>query len=137
MSVSRDARDTASALYYQKALEALRERHLARSLDGETLPSDFWDRGEAEALEATKREFFNLKARQIFLPDRADSMTDDEDFRARATELMELGALETHRVLREIPWVGHPDHEDPEPPPEREPSTGPVEGSSPEGAEAG
>jgi len=114
MSMSRDARDTASSFYYQRALEALRERHLERSLAGEELPPDYWERGEAEAMEATRREFFNLKARRIFMPDGAEQMSDEEDFRARSTELMEMGMLETHRILTRIPWVGHPDYQDPE-----------------------
>jgi len=114
MSMISDLRDTASSLYYLKALEALRERHLEMSLREEEVPADYWEKGEAEALAATKREFFNSRARRIFFPEEAEDRTDDEDFRSRSTEMMEMGMLETHRILTGIPWVGHPDYQDPE-----------------------
>lgn len=113
MSFTRDARDTAASIYYLKALEGLREAHLKNSIDGEEIPADFWEEGEEAALEWTKAEFFNLKARQLFLsPEKAESVSDEEDFAARSTEIAEMGSYETHLILRGIPWVGHPDYDD-------------------------
>jgi len=113
MSFISDARDTAASIYYLKALEGLRENHLERSINGEELPVDFWEKGEDASLEWTKVEFFTLKARQIFfLPGKAEALTDEEDFAARSTELAEMGIYESHRILKGIPWVGHPDYDD-------------------------
>ena len=113
MSFIRDARDTAASIYYLKALEGLRDNHLEKSIDDEDIPADYWEKGEEAALEWTKVEFFNLKARRIFfLPEKAEALTDEEDFAARSTELAEMGIYETHRILKGIPWVGHPDYDD-------------------------
>lgn len=112
MSLTRDARDHAAVIYYLKALEGLREAHLEKSIDGVEIPPDFWEKGEDAAVEWTKWEYFNLEVRRVFLhPDEAETLTDEEDFAARSTELAEMGAYETHRTLKGIPWVGHPDFE--------------------------
>jgi hypothetical protein len=113
MSFIRDARDTAASLFYQKALEGLREAHLEKSINGEEIAADFWRKGEDAALDAMKSEFFNLQVRRaFFLAEKAEALTDEEDFSARSTELMEMGTYEIHQILKEIPWVGHPDYDD-------------------------
>ena len=113
MSFTRDARDTAASIYYLKALEGLREAHLEKSINGEEIPADYWEKGEDAALEWTKFEFFNLKVRRMFLlAEKAETLTDEEDFAARSTELAEMGTYETHQILKGIPWVGHPDYDD-------------------------
>jgi hypothetical protein len=115
MSFARDARDTAASLYYVKALEGLREAHLEKSINGDEIPADYWEAGEDAALEWMKWEYFNLEVRRAFLPpERAESMTDEEDFGARSTELAEMAGYETHQILKGIPWVGHPEYEDDE-----------------------
>lgn len=113
MSFTRDARDTAASLYYQKALERLREAHLEKSINGEEIAADHWEKGEDAALEEMKSEFFNLEVRRVFfLAEKADALTDEEDFLARSTELIEMGSYEIHKTLKGIPWVGHPDFDD-------------------------
>ncbi|MFH1764449.1 MAG: hypothetical protein ABIF09_09680 [Gemmatimonadota bacterium] len=111
MSFTRDARDTASSFFYLKALEGLRESHLERAVNGEEIPADYWEKGEEDAVVKTKREFFTIEVRRIFLtPEKAEALTDEQDFEARSTELSEMGMFETHRALVRIPWVGHPDY---------------------------
>jgi len=113
MSFARDARDTAASLYYVKALEGLREAHLEKSINGEEITADYWEKGEEAALEWMKHEYFNREARRaFFLPEKAESMTDEEDFATRSTELAEMASYETHTILKGLPWVGHPDYED-------------------------
>ena len=113
MSIMRDGRDTAASLFYLEQLNRLREEHLERVLRGETVPPDFWQQGEARVLEQTKREFFNRRLRDLFLaPAQAAALSDDQDFAARSTGLVEMGMLESHRALAKIPWVGHPDFGD-------------------------
>ncbi len=114
MSFTRDARDTASSFYYLKALDGLREAYIEKAINGDDLPEDFWERGEAEAVRLTKQEYFCLETRKIFLlSEKADALTDEEDFELRSSELSEMGMYESHRALVRIPWVGHPDFEDP------------------------
>lgn len=113
MSFTSDARDTAASIYYLKALEGLREAHLRQSIDGDDIPPDFWERGEQAALDWTKFEYFNPTVRQFFLPPgKANSLTDEEDFAGRSTQLAEMGTYETHRILKGIPWVGQPEYDD-------------------------
>ncbi len=113
MSMTRDARDTASSFFYLKALEALREAHLDRATRGEELPAGYWEKGEEEAIQRTRQEFFTLEVRRLFLaPERAETLSDDEDFGLRSTELAEMATFETHRILAGIPWVGHPEYTD-------------------------
>ena len=113
MSMTRDARDTASSFFYLKSLEELRESHLERAIGGEILPSDYWEKGEENAIVQTRKEFFAVEVRRIFLtPEKAQTLTDDQDFEARSTVLAEMGMYEAHRALVRIPWVGHPDYAD-------------------------
>jgi hypothetical protein len=114
MSIMRDGRDTAASLFYLKCLDGLREEHLRRAARGEAIPPDFLPHGETQALERTKRECFTLLQRALFLPqEKVGTLTDDQDFDARSTRLVEMGMLESHRALTRIPWAGHPDHSDP------------------------
>ena len=113
MSLLRMARDLDASFYYGRRLEVLRERHLERSLNGEQLSKEYWEAGEREVLELTRREYFNSTARDLFFPPgTADSVSDDEDFAQRSTQLAEAMALDAHRALAAIPWVGHANFDD-------------------------
>jgi len=113
MSIMRDGRDTAASLFYLKCLDGLREEHLQRAARGESIPADFFPQGEARALERTKRECFTKLQRALFLPpDKIGTLTDDQDFEARSTRLVEMGMLESHRALTKIPWAGQPEYRD-------------------------
>jgi hypothetical protein len=113
MSIMRDGRDTAASLFYLKCLDGLREEHLQRAARGESIPADFLAQGEVKALERTKRECFTRLQRALFLPpDKVGTLTDDQDFEARSTRLVEMGMLESHRALTKIPWAGHPEYRD-------------------------
>jgi hypothetical protein len=113
MSMTRDARDTAASFYYLELLQYLRDRHLERAARGQTIAPDYWTRGEAAALEEIRRQFYDADTRRIFMaPDKAAALNDAQDFEARSTKMVEMAMLETHRLLVQIPWVGHPDYRD-------------------------
>ncbi len=113
MSMTRDARDTMASLFYLERLDAVREIQLERGIQGEILPEDFFIRGERAALQETKKEYFTRIQRDIFLkPEKASELTDDQDFDARSTKLVEMAMLESHRTIVKIPWVGHPEYGD-------------------------
>jgi hypothetical protein len=113
MSIMRDGRDTAASLFYLKCLDELREEHLRRAARGEAIPADFLTQGEARALERMKQECFTRLQRALCMPpDKAAALTNDQDFDARSTRLVEMGMLESHRALTRIPWAGHPEYHD-------------------------
>ena len=113
MSMTRDARDTAASLYYLELLQYLRDTHLDQVGRGRRVSPDYWNRGEAAALEETRRQFYDAATRRIFLsPEKARALNDVQDFEARSTKMVEMAMLETHRLLARIPWVGHPDYRD-------------------------
>jgi hypothetical protein len=109
----RDGRDTAASLHYLELLQYLRDAHLDRVSRGQSVSPDFWMRGEAAALNETRRQFYDAATRRMLLaPEKARSLTDAQDFEARSTKMVEMAMLETHRILARIPWVGHPDYRD-------------------------
>lgn len=118
MSIMRDGRDTAASLFYLKCLDGVREEHLQRAARGEAIPPDFLAQGEIKSLERTKRECFTRLQRDLVMPPaQAAALTDEQDFEARSTRLVEMGMLESHRALTKIPWAGHPDYRDASPAP--------------------
>jgi hypothetical protein len=116
MSIARDGRDTSASLYYLECLDRLREQHLERSLRGEALPENYWKLGEADALARTRRLHFTAAIRSMIMPpEKAAAMSDEQDFEARTTKLVEMGMLESHRALVRIPWVGQKEYADSSP----------------------
>jgi hypothetical protein len=113
----RDARDIAAAIAYGKELDRLRDDQLRRGLTGQPIPPEELRALEAGVVQKVRAEYFNLPARQMFMPIQdAAALNDDADFAKRQTLLMEEATLDSHRLLCEIPFVGQPGFDDPDPP---------------------
>ena len=108
-----DARDIAAVIDFGRRLQELREMHLKRVIAGEKVPPDFWQKGEQGALEYVKRRYFSLKNRLNFMPkEKAEAVSDAQDFESRSSKLTEALTLESHKKLVAVPYVGHPDYKD-------------------------
>src|ERR1043165_9698392 len=95
-----DARDIASVIAYGLRLQELREQHLLRIVSGLKVTPQFFPNGEALALEDTRLGYFTLKNRLKFLPrEKAEAVTDAQDYESRCTKLTEALALESHKKI--------------------------------------
>jgi len=102
-------RDLMATIVFEKRLSLLREEHLERSLAGESLPSDFWEAGERDALELVRRRFYGPEVQAAMK--ESDGGSGDTGFEDRTQKLVEHGIVFSHRRLASIPHVGHPDFE--------------------------
>jgi hypothetical protein len=102
-------RDAFALIYLDRKLGKLREEHLAAALKGEVPGPDFWETGERRAFAEMRSKFFSRDARAFWRPREID-MQDEVDFASRKQQLGERAVAITHRQLKSLPYVGHPDH---------------------------
>jgi hypothetical protein len=110
--IAAATRDLMAVFFYEAALGHLRELHLRERLEGYTPGPGFWKEGEKEAWQEMKRRYYGKEARE-YLGDAVEPGTDDAtDFENRTQKLTEIGIVMTHGILKEIPYVGHPEYRD-------------------------
>lgn len=110
-------RDTAAMFFLDGRLGALRESHLEMVLAGDTPSDDFWQEGEARAVDAVKERFFTAGVQDAVQAGGTDGPPHDgsgdrrdENFDAHSQKLVERGIWLAHEKLKSIPFVGHPDY---------------------------
>jgi len=106
------ARDTIAFLFLEQRLRHLREEYLALALDGKLPDDDFYSRGEQNITTKMKQRYYSRDARIMINPDKADELTDEEDFEQRTQKLGEQAVIMTHERLKSIGFVGQPGRDD-------------------------
>ncbi|HVP47641.1 MAG TPA: hypothetical protein VMT32_13695 [Bryobacteraceae bacterium] len=102
-------RDASALIYLDRLLGELREEFLAAAMKGEIPGPAFWETGERRAFAEMRSKFFSRDARAFWRPKEID-IPDVEDFASRTQRHGERALAMTHRKLKNLPYVGHPDY---------------------------
>jgi hypothetical protein len=100
------ARDVYAQFFLERQLGRLREAFLEQAIAGSPTPADYWKNGEERIVGEMRETFYCRGVRGFVKPDTADQVSDTEDFDGRTQRLMEHALLQTHRLLRDIPFLG-------------------------------
>lgn len=109
MSILGYTRDTLAVIALEKRFGLLREAYMRRTIDT-GLPDEAYMSGEEQRiLETVKQSYYTPEAGRLVDPEASEPLSATDQYENRGTELAEDAVIMCHRMLADIPFVGHPD----------------------------
>jgi len=105
-------RDLLAVFLLDDRLSKLREQYIEQTLAGQPPKETYWTECEVELVADIKRRYYTRRVREVVKPSETEKIDDQSDYDSRTQVLAEEAIWQTHRCMKQIPFVGQEEHEE-------------------------